>query len=150
MDNEETVLRIREFNRLYMPSMNLLGNHYLGSEYSVTEARVFFEIYEHQGCNAAHIAKSMNIDKSYLSRIIKSHEKKGYIKRIPSESDGRSYCIYLTEAGVRRTEDFIRKSDKEIGEIIEPLNNKELGSLVQALNTVTDLLRKSDKEGEES
>lgn len=77
----KTIAKIRAFNRFYMPSMNLLGDHYLGSEYSVTEARVFFEIYENEGCNAAHIAQLMNIDKSYLSRIIKKHEKSGYIHR---------------------------------------------------------------------
>ena len=79
MDN--VVEKIRAFNRFYMPSMNLLGNRYLGSEYSVTEARIFFEIYENEGCNAAHIAEQMNIDKSYLSRMIKGHEKNGYIRR---------------------------------------------------------------------
>jgi Transcriptional regulators len=131
-----------------MSSMNLLGNHYLGSEYSVTEARIFFEIYENEGCNAAHIAKAMNIDKSYLSRIIKSHEKNGYIRRIASESDGRSYYLYLTESGVRRAEDFIRKSDEEIGEIIEPLANEECVSLVQALSMVIDLLNESRKQRE--
>ena len=46
MDN--VVEKIRAFNRFYMPSMNLLGNRYLGSEYSVTEARIFFEIYENK------------------------------------------------------------------------------------------------------
>jgi len=131
-----------------MSSMNLLGNHYLGSEYSVTEARIFFEIYENEGCNAAHIAKAMNIDKSYLSRIIKSHEKNGYIRRMASESDGRSYYLYLTESGVRRAEDFIRKSDEEIGEIIEPLANEECVSLVQALSMVIDLLNESRKQRE--
>ena len=75
MNNKEIVSKVREFNRFYMPKMNLLGNHYLGSEYSVTEARVFFEIYENEGCHAAHIAKVMNIDKSYLSKIIVKYEK---------------------------------------------------------------------------
>ncbi|SER93831.1 MarR family transcriptional regulator [Streptococcus gallolyticus] len=76
MPDRETIYAIRAFNRMYMPSMNLLGNHYLGSEYSVTEARIFFEIYENEGCTATHIAQEMNIDKSYLSRILKNHEKK--------------------------------------------------------------------------
>ena len=43
---EETVQRIREFNRFYMPLLRLLDNHYLNSEYTPTEARVLFEIYE--------------------------------------------------------------------------------------------------------
>lgn len=70
-EKENAIYRIRAFNRFYMPTLDLLGNHYLGSEYSATEARVLFEVYEKDGCNAAHIAKVMNIDKSYLSRIIK-------------------------------------------------------------------------------
>ncbi|MCH1982664.1 MarR family winged helix-turn-helix transcriptional regulator [Ruminococcus sp. OA3] len=91
--------------------MNLPGNHYLGSEYSATEARIFYEIYENEGCNAAHIAQIMNIDKSYLSRIIKNHEKQGYIQRRRSDVDGRSYSLFLTMKGKERTKEFISESD---------------------------------------
>ena len=89
-EKEKAVQRIREFNRFYMPLLRLLDNHYLGSEYTPTEARVLFEIYENDGCNAAFIAKVMNIDKSYLSRIIRAHEKKGIGDRfegIPASFD---------------------------------------------------------------
>ena len=138
----ETIAKIRIFNRFYMPSMNLLGDHYLGSEYSVTEARVFFEIYENEGCNAAHIAQLMNIDKSYLSRIIKRHEKSGYIHRKRSAGDSRSYHLFLTDAGKIRAEDFIRKSNEEIGKAINGLSSEEEHQLTEALETVTRLLSK--------
>lgn len=138
----ETIAKIRTFNRFYMPSMNLLGDHYLGSEYSVTEARVFFEIYENEGCNAAHIAQQMNIDKSYLSRIISKHEKSGYIHRERSVGDSRSYHLYLTDAGKMRAEDFIRKSNEEIGRVIHGLSSEEEHRLTEALETVTRLLSK--------
>lgn len=49
MDNKDIVSKVREFNRFYMPKMNLLGNHYLGSEYSVTEARVFLKYMKMKG-----------------------------------------------------------------------------------------------------
>ena len=138
----ETIAKIRTFNRFYMPSMNLLGDHYLGSEYSVTEARVFFEIYENEGCNAAHIAQQMNIDKSYLSRIISKHEKSEYIHRERSAGDSRSYHLYLTDAGKMRAEDFIRKSNEEIGRVIHGLSSEEEHRLTEALETVTRLLSK--------
>lgn len=134
--------RIREFNRFYMPALDLLGNHYLGSEYSAAEARVLFEVYENDGCNAAHIAKTMNIDKGYLSRIIKSHEKKGYLARTVSEKDSRSFDIHLTESGLKKTKNFILKSNQQIGDIIKPLDSAECKILVDALNTVTKLLEK--------
>lgn len=140
-EKENAIYRIRAFNRFYMPTLDLLGNHYLGSEYSATEARVLFEVYEKDGCNAAHIAKVMNIDKSYLSRIIKSHERNGYLVRIVSKIDSRSFDIHLTEIGTKRTEDLIQKSNQQIREIIEPLNATECNKLTDALNTITNILK---------
>lgn len=142
-DKTQTINRIREFNRFYMPSLSLLGNHYLGSEYSATEARVLFEIYENDGCRAADIAKAMNIDKSYLSRIIKNHEKNGYITRKVSESDMRAFALHLTDKGTDRTRELIEKSNDEIGNIVATLSEKDCTQLVDALNTVTAILKKS-------
>ena len=141
----KTIAKIRAFNRFYMPSMNLLGDHYLGSAYSVPEARVFFEIYENEGCNAAHIAQLMNIDKSYLSRIIKKHEKSGYIHRERSAEDSRSYHLFLTDDGKVRAEDFIRKSNEEIAKVIRGLSSEEEQQLTGALETITRLLRKGSE-----
>lgn len=134
--------KIRSFNRFYLPHMNLLGNHYLGSEYSATEARIFFEIYENEGCNAAYIARRMNIDKSYLSRIIRGHEKNGYIMREKSSEDGRSQRLFLTDSGKSRAEEFIRKSNEEIGEIIGRLSKDDEVKLTEAIDTMMQILSK--------
>lgn len=144
-EKENAVQRIREFNRFYMPLLRLLDNHYLGSEYTPTEARVLFEIYQNDGCNAAFIAKVMNIDKSYLSRIIRTYEKKGYLVRNVSETDSRAYQLHLTETGLFMIEDFIQKSNQQVGEIIKPLNQKECVKLINALNTATAILEGCSK-----
>lgn len=141
----DIVQRIRAFNRFYMPAMNLLGVHYLGSEYSATEARVIFEIYEEEGCNAAHIAQKMKIDKSYLSRIINGYVKKGYIERKPSEQDRRCQCLYLTESGKERTEDFIRKSNADIRRVIGDLTPEEEDELREALDLITNILSRNEE-----
>ena len=139
-EEEHAVLRIREFNRFYMPLLRLLDNHYLGSEYTPTEARVLFEIYQNDGCNAAFIAKMMNIDKSYLSRIIRLHEKKGYLRRTVSTIDSRAYQLHLTEAGFLITKDFIAKSNQQIGDMIQSLQPNECAELIEALEKVTSIL----------
>lgn len=143
----DIVQRIRSFNRFYLPAMNLLGVHYLGSEYSATEARVMFEIYEKEGCHAAHIAEKMKIDKSYLSRIINGYVKKGYIERRPSERDRRCRCLYLTARGKKRTEDFIQKSDADIQRIIGPLSPEEEAELRNAFDVITNLLTRREEGG---
>ncbi len=142
MQDNELIEKVREFNRLYMPAMNLLGNHYLGSEYSVPEARVFFELYENEGCNAAHIAEKMNIDKSYLSKILSAHEKNGCILKKPSRTDGRAHDLYLTAKGRARALELIRESNSEIGGILSHLSAAEQQELCTALETVMNLLKK--------
>lgn len=150
MKHNKIAEKVRAFNRFYMPRMKLLGNHYLGSEYSAAEARIFFEIYEQEGCNAAHIAEVMNIDKSYLSKIIADYEKHEYIKRIPSEKDGRSYDLYLTEKGKNKTEELINKSNEEITSILQYLSEDEKLQMEQALDTVIKLLQKGEYYNENS
>lgn len=146
----EIVERIRSFNRFYLPAMNLLGVHYLGSEYSATDARVIFEIYEKEGCNAAQIAEKLKIDKSYLSRIISGYVKKGYIERRTSKTDRRCQCLYLTESGKRRAEDFIQKSDADIGRIIGQLSPEEEKELHHAMDVITDILSSRKEDNHES
>lgn len=140
-DSGRVVEKVREFNRFYMPAMKLLGNHYLGSEYSAAEARILFEIYENEGCNAAYVAKAMQIDKSYLSKILAWHEKSGFLQRIPSAGDRRSYHLYLTPTGKERTEEFIRRSNEEIGAILQNLSEREQLQLAQALDRIMELLK---------
>ncbi|EET59524.1 transcriptional regulator, MarR family [Marvinbryantia formatexigens DSM 14469] len=142
MSYSNIVEKVRAFNRFYMPAMNLLGNHYLGSEYSVTEARVFFEIYQSEGCNAAHIARVMNIDKSYLSKILAGYEKSGYLWKVSSARDRRAWDLFLTEKGKQRAEELIRKSNEEIEAILRELSAEDRLRMEQAFDTIIELLQK--------
>lgn len=142
---KKTVDRIREFNRFYLPEFDLLGDSYLGSEYSATEARVLFEVYANDGCTAASIAKTMNIDKGYLSRIIRSHESKGYLLRSVSAADSRAYELHLTDKGSEITNEFIDRSNAQVGMKIAALTDSECKRLISALDTVTRILEGGTK-----
>lgn len=137
---KEVINKIRQFNRFYLPKLDLLGNSYLGSEYSATEARVLFEIFTNDGCTATSVAKTMNVDKSYLSRIIRSYENKGYLYREVSESDSRAYELHLTKEGVKRTQDFINKSNEQVAAKTHSLSECDCERLINAFDTITELL----------
>ena len=92
-----------------------------------------------ESCNAAHIAAVMNIDKSYLSRIITSHVKNGYIQRTPSNEDGRSYALFLTGKGKQQAEELIHRSDNEIGNLLQNLSKAKKTRLADAFDTITEL-----------
>lgn len=142
---KETVEKIRQFNRYYMPIFNLLGNKYLNSEYTAAEARVLYEIHIKPGCTAAEIGKKMNLDKGYMSRVISKHEKSGYVRKSNSENDMRAYKLFLTPSGTAITNDFIKKSNAQISEIICGLEKSDCELLVSSLNTVMEILNKCDE-----
>lgn len=137
---EEAVKRLRQFNRFYLPAMDLLNKNYVGTEFPLPEARVLYEISIADGCTAAAIGKRMNLDKSYLSRIIKSHEKAGYLTRTVSPQDGRAYELHLTEAGRRHADVFNERSDAQLADLIASLDEVDCCRLMAALDTVTELL----------
>ena len=80
MDNE-LVKKIREFNRYYTVWLNVLTKGYLGTDFSWPESRTLFEIWLFPGINATELCEHLNMDKSYISRIISKFEKKGLITR---------------------------------------------------------------------
>ena len=96
---DEEIKRIRRFSRFYLPLVLPNGNRYFGSDYSVTEARILFELNENAGCTSSDLVRQLSVDKSYLSRILKDFEEKGFISKTPVASDRRAFELHLTEAG---------------------------------------------------
>lgn len=136
----KTVIKIRDFNRFYLSVMDFYENNYLKSEYSITESRVLYEIYEHGECSADHIAKQLHIDKGYLSRIIKRFENREILQRKKSETDARFYKIHLTDVGSRIVEELIQKSNQEIADMIRVLPENECIQLEEAMDTISRIL----------
>ena len=74
--NEDLIKKIRQFNRYYTVWLDVMNKGYLGTNFSWPESRVLFEIYANQGINATELCEQLNMDKSYVSRILAKLEKK--------------------------------------------------------------------------
>src|ERR1700735_3285393 len=90
---------VRGFNRFYTRQLGLLDRGLLGSEFTLTEARVLYELAHHEGCTATQIADELAIDLGYLSRVMAKFERRRYLKRTRSPTDARQSRIHLTEKG---------------------------------------------------
>lgn len=66
----DLITEIRGFNRFYTNILGLLDQHILDSGYSLTEARVLFEISKTERCTANQLCSSLKVDRSYMSRMI--------------------------------------------------------------------------------
>ncbi len=140
--HEQTILKVREFNRFYLSVMQFYEHSHLGSAYSIAEARVLYELDRQEACRADQIAKELHIDKGYLSRILKRFEREGLLQRQRSADDARAYEIRLTEKGKAVIAELIQKANRGIAPLLRHLSAEECRELESAMGAVQKILTK--------
>lgn len=114
----------------------MLDQHILASGYSLTEARVLFEISKTKRCFANTLVNQLGIDRSYMSRMILRFERNGLISKTVSETDTRVSYIQLTDKGWQEFNDLNERSNQQIKKLIEPLSGEACEQVNIAMNTI--------------
>src|SRR6266702_867028 len=86
---DAAVAAVRGFNRFYTNVIGLLRGKYLDTPYSLTEARLLFELAQRDSSEVADLRRMVDIDPGYLSRILARFASDGLISRQRSAADGR-------------------------------------------------------------
>lgn len=139
------IARVRAFNRFYTRAAGLLGR-YLDSPWSLTEARVLYELFARDGLTAGQLCEELGLDPGYLSRLLRRFEAAGLIVRRPDEADRRRSLIVLTAAGRDGFAPFDAASRREVGALLARLRPGGRVRLVHAMDTVEQLLAGHDGE----
>jgi DNA-binding MarR family transcriptional regulator len=142
---ENNIQNIRAFNRFYTDLIGLLNQHLLDSAYSLAEARIIYEVYKGKNIKASQIMASMQIDKSYLSRLIKKLEKDGIVIKKQSELDARAMQIALTQKGLKEFDKLNKASDNQITELLKPLTDEESDQLSFHMKAIVHILKANDR-----
>lgn len=144
----KTVDALRAFNRFYTALLGALNERLLESAYSLTEARVLYELAQRGRATAAELARDLNIDPAYLSRIVAKFRKAGLVSASQSASDGRARSLALSEDGEAAFAVLDRASSDEVSALIAPLSAPERNTLARAAGTIRSLLG-DDTDGRE-
>lgn len=131
---------VREFNRVYTNLIGLLRGSYLDSPYSLTEARVLFELAHGTECEISALRSSLDIDAGYLSRILARLEGDGLITREKSAADARRRVIALTSRGREVFADLDQRSAAGIAGLLGRLTEPQQQRLTTAMGTIRDIV----------
>src|SRR6266851_9900509 len=137
-DRQITV--VRHFNRFYTRHLGLLRKTYLGSPYSLGELRVLYEIAHGRAPTASEIARGLDMDAGYLSRVLRDFEERGLITRRTSTGDARRSHLALTARGRRTFMPLERRTQRQVGAMLDQLRASDQGRLIAAMATIETLL----------
>ncbi len=136
------ISNIRAFNRYYTNLIGLLDKGYLETQFTLTEARILFEISPVGKIDTAEIIDAMLIDKSYLSRVLKKFEKNNLITKSKSKKDSRASQIFLTDKGITELDMLNALADKQLEELLKDMSSTEIAQLALHMNSITEILDK--------
>ncbi|CAN5414751.1 helix-turn-helix domain-containing GNAT family N-acetyltransferase [soil metagenome] len=139
-DRDVRIAAIRRFNRFYTRKIGVLEQHLLESPFTLTEARVLFELAHCDGALAKEIGAELGLDPGYLSRIVQAFTEQGLVTRKPVPSDRRQFKLALTAKGRQAFGRLDRTSHLEIGKMLEKLAAGSGRHLLDAMATIERLL----------
>ena len=133
------VKAIRRFNRFYTGRIGVL-DPYLGSDMSLTDVRVLYELAHRETPVASEIGRDLRLDAGYLSRILRRFEASGWLARERDVRDARQSVLHLTEAGHTAFAPLQQKSRDEAAALLAPLPPPERQQVVEAMARIERLL----------
>src|SRR6187402_2049060 len=92
---DDQVQAVRAFNRFYTHKLGVLDQQLLKSPFSLSEARVLYELAHGGEQSAKEIGIVLGLDAGYLSRIVQNFDESGLIARKPLPSDRRQVQLSL-------------------------------------------------------
>jgi DNA-binding MarR family transcriptional regulator/GNAT superfamily N-acetyltransferase len=138
--SDEQVQAVRAFNRLYTRKLGVLDQHLLKSPYSLSEARVLYELAHREDLSAKEIGAELGLDAGYLSRIVQNFDEAGLITRKPLPSDRRQFQLALTAKGRQAFAKLERSSKDDVAAMLAKLPRGGGERLVEAMSTIERLL----------
>jgi DNA-binding MarR family transcriptional regulator/GNAT superfamily N-acetyltransferase len=145
---ERQIAAVRRFSRFYTRQLGLLNKGLYKTRYSLTEARIIFELAQRDGLTASELARELSLDAGYLSRLLKKFDLKGLLERSVSPQDGRQTVLALTAQGRDLFQTLNHYSHEEVAGMLAGLSDSERQSLVLAMQKVQRLMGGEDEPGQ--
>jgi len=140
MSNAELIAAVRRFNRFYTQKIGVLREGLADTSWSLTEARVLYELAHRDRSTASELSQVLALDSGYLSRIVRSFERKKLLSRKPAVQDRRQTLLTLTTAGKRAFALLDRRTVQDVRQLLKPLSAAECHRLAAAMQTIETLL----------
>ena len=146
ISEEEQISAVREFNRFYTARLGLLRRRHLDGEFSLTEARILYEIGANPRMTACSLRQTLGLNAGYVSRTLALLGKRRLVRQATSEQDRREKLLTLTPAGDSAVRWLNEHSALEVHKLLDNVSSADRDVLLESLARVRSILSEP-KEG---
>ncbi|WP_457583679.1 bifunctional helix-turn-helix transcriptional regulator/GNAT family N-acetyltransferase [Ensifer canadensis] len=139
-DDHADVAALRAFNRLYTNRLGLLNAHLDQSPFTLTEARILYELAQGQEPTAADLMRTLQVDRAQLSRTLKRFVDRGLVEKSDHPEGGRRQPISLTPVGRTTFAALEQNTRTAIGALLDALPPAECKRLIAATGIISEVL----------
>jgi len=146
-NEREQVSAMREFNRFYTTRLGLLRRRHLDGDFSLTEARILYEIGSNPELTASSLRNTLGLDAGYISRLLTLLTRRKLVRQTASKEDGREKLLTLSTTGAKKLAQLNERSALQIQELLEPLSAADRETVINSLSKVRSILSEAQKPG---
>lgn len=128
----ERIDALRAFNRFWTQRLGVLRPQLLGSRFTLPESRVLWELAHGDEQTASTLARTLELDAGYLSRLLRRLREQGLVKARRAPQDGRQTLLSLSAAGRRAFAPLERASQRQMAALLAPLDGAAQQAVVDA------------------
>ncbi|MCX2723198.1 bifunctional helix-turn-helix transcriptional regulator/GNAT family N-acetyltransferase [Roseibium salinum] len=131
---------IRAASRRLVREFGFLDKTIAGTDLSGSGVHAILEIGLNPGLTAKDLVARLKLEKSTISRLLKSLEARGEIEQARSASDGRAFGLNLTQAGQQTFAAINRFADGQVRGALSRIRDSNAETVASALEAYADAL----------
>jgi DNA-binding MarR family transcriptional regulator/N-acetylglutamate synthase-like GNAT family acetyltransferase len=135
---------VRRFNRFYTRQAGLIEPKHLHTDVSLPEARILYELAQHEHLSPTDLIRDLGIDPGQLSRTLQALQRRQLLSRKTSKADRRQAEIALSAKGRAVFAELDKRSQELATDILAQLPADRRASLVEALAQIERALAPGD------
>lgn len=137
------VTKIRSASRDLVRELGFMNRTLAGTDLPPSAVHAIIEIGAVDGFSAKDLSEKLLLEKSTVSRLVKSLVERKEVREVRSKNDARSKRLYLTKRGEKALAAITQYAERQVSVAITPLNQRSRQDVLTGLETYSAALRAS-------
>jgi DNA-binding MarR family transcriptional regulator/GNAT superfamily N-acetyltransferase len=139
-DNNDRIVALRAFNRFWTAKIGVLDDRLHASAYSLSEARVLYELAQRDALGTGELKATLGIDAGYLSRILARFKRDKLVTAVATPTDRRCQTVALTAKGRGAFRDLDARANADVTTLLAKVSADAQRDLTAAMATIRTTL----------